>query len=73
MHFKPWRTVRGRLVLSALLVEVVMLAILVGNSMRLLVALEHSPSEGSYVSKAEAVALHILARADHFMRRSDLS
>ena len=36
MHFKPWRTVRGRLVLSALLVEVVMLAILVGNSMRLL-------------------------------------
>jgi signal transduction histidine kinase len=36
MHFWPWRTVRGRLVLAALLVEVVMLAILVGNSLRLL-------------------------------------
>jgi signal transduction histidine kinase len=36
MRFTPWRTVRGRLVLSALLVELVMLAILVGNSLRLL-------------------------------------
>ncbi len=36
MHFWPWRTVRGRLVLAALLVEFVMLAILVGNSLRLL-------------------------------------
>ena len=36
MHFWPWRTVRGRLVLAALLVELVMLAILVGNSLRLL-------------------------------------
>ncbi len=36
MHFTPWRTVRGRLVLAALLVELVMLAILVGNSLRLL-------------------------------------
>ena len=36
MHFRPWRTVRGRLVLAALLVELVMLAILVGNSLRLL-------------------------------------
>ena len=36
MHFAPWRTVRGRLVLAALLVELVMLAILVGNSLRLL-------------------------------------
>ncbi len=36
MHFSPWRTVRGRLVLAALLVELVMLAILVGNSLRLL-------------------------------------
>ena len=35
MHFAPWRTVRGRLVLAALLVELVMLAILVGNSLRL--------------------------------------
>jgi hypothetical protein len=43
-----------------------------GNSMRLLVTLERSPSEGSYVSAAEAVAWHILARADNFMRRSDL-
>ena len=36
MHFTPWLTVRGRLVLAALLVELVMLAILVGNSLRLL-------------------------------------
>ena len=36
MRFTPWRTVRGRLVLAALLVELVMLAILVGNSLRLL-------------------------------------
>ncbi|MFZ4479164.1 MAG: ATP-binding protein [Rhodoferax sp.] len=36
MHFAPWRTVRGRLVVTALLVELVMLAILVGNSLRLL-------------------------------------
>ena len=36
MDFRPWRTVRGRLVLAALLVEFVMLAILVGNSLRLL-------------------------------------
>ena len=36
MRFIPWRTVRGRLVLAALLVELVMLAILVGNSLRLL-------------------------------------
>ncbi len=36
MHFSPWRTVRGRLVVAALLVEFVMLAILVGNSLRLL-------------------------------------
>ena len=36
MQFWPWRTVRGRLVLAALLVELVMLAILVGNSLRLL-------------------------------------
>jgi signal transduction histidine kinase/HAMP domain-containing protein len=36
MHFAPLRTVRGRLVLAALLVEFVMLAILVGNSLRLL-------------------------------------
>lgn len=32
----PWRTVRGRMVLVALLVESVMLAMLVGNSLRLL-------------------------------------
>ena len=36
MRWVPWRTVRGRLVLAALLVETVMLAILVGNSLRLL-------------------------------------
>ena len=36
MHFTPWRTVRGRLVLAALLVEFVMLGIMVGNSLRLL-------------------------------------
>ncbi len=36
MQFAPLRTVRGRLVLAALLVEFVMLAILVGNSLRLL-------------------------------------
>ena len=36
MHVAPWRTVRGRLVLAALFVELVMLAILVGNSLRLL-------------------------------------
>ncbi len=36
MRFAPWRTIRGRLVLAALLVELVMLAILVGNSLRLL-------------------------------------
>ena len=35
-RFAPWRTVRGRLVLVALLVESVMLAMLVGNSLRLL-------------------------------------
>ena len=32
----PWRTVRGRLVAAALLVELVMLGMLVGNSQRLL-------------------------------------
>ena len=32
----PWRTVRGRLLMAALLVEMVMLALLVGNSLRLL-------------------------------------
>src|SRR5450830_1050998 len=31
----PWRTVRGRLLMAALLVEMVMLALLVGNSLRL--------------------------------------
>ncbi len=36
MHFSPWRTVRGRLLLAALAVEVLMLAILVSNSLRLL-------------------------------------
>ncbi len=36
MQFAPWRTVRGRLVLAALLVEFAMLVILVGNSQRLL-------------------------------------
>jgi signal transduction histidine kinase/HAMP domain-containing protein len=36
MRLAPWRTVRGRLVLAALLVETVMLAMLVGNSQRLL-------------------------------------
>ena len=36
MDYAPWRTVRGQLVLAALLVELVMLAILVGNSLRLL-------------------------------------
>lgn len=36
MHFVPWRTVRGRLVLAALVIEAVMLAVLVGNSLRLL-------------------------------------
>jgi signal transduction histidine kinase/HAMP domain-containing protein len=34
--FTPLRTVRGRLVLAALLIELVMLALLVGNSLRLL-------------------------------------
>ena len=28
MHFTPWRTVRGRLVLAALLVELVMLLVI---------------------------------------------
>ena len=32
----PWRTVRGRLLMAALLVEVLMLGLLVGNSLRLL-------------------------------------
>jgi len=36
MRLAPWRTLRGRLVAAALLVELVMLAILVGNSQRLL-------------------------------------
>jgi signal transduction histidine kinase/HAMP domain-containing protein len=36
VHFAPWRTIRGRLVLAALVIELVMLAILVGNSLRLL-------------------------------------
>lgn len=36
MQLAPWRTVRGRLVLAALLIELVMLGILVGNSLRLL-------------------------------------
>jgi signal transduction histidine kinase len=36
MHFSAWKTIRGRLVLAALMVELVMLAILVGNSQRLL-------------------------------------
>ena len=36
MDYAPWRTVRGQLVLAALRVELVMLAILVGNSLRLL-------------------------------------
>ena len=36
MRLAPWRTLRGRLVMAALLVELVMLAILVGNSQRLL-------------------------------------
>jgi hypothetical protein len=44
-----------------------------GNRVHLQLNLVHSPSEGSYVSTAEAVAWHILKRADHFMRRSDLS
>lgn len=34
--FKPWRTLRGRLLMLALLVEVVMLGLLVANSLRLL-------------------------------------
>ena len=36
MPFAPWRTLRGRLVVTALVVELVMLAMLVGNSLRLL-------------------------------------
>jgi len=36
MHFAPWRTLRGRLVVTALVVELLMLAMLVGNSLRLL-------------------------------------
>ncbi len=36
MNFAPWRTVRGRLVLAALLIEFLMLTIMVGNSLRLL-------------------------------------
>lgn len=36
MRFAPWLTVRGRLLLAALVVEVFMLAILVSNSLRLL-------------------------------------
>jgi signal transduction histidine kinase/HAMP domain-containing protein len=36
VHLSPWRTVRGRLVLAALLIEAVMLAMLVGNGLRLL-------------------------------------
>ncbi|MBN8488819.1 MAG: HAMP domain-containing protein [Burkholderiales bacterium] len=36
MHFAPWRTLRGRLVVTALLVELLMLGMLVGNSLRLL-------------------------------------
>ena len=44
-----------------------------GSNVSFFVTLEHSPSEGSYVSAAEAVAWHILARADTFLRRSDLS
>lgn len=36
MTFAPWRTVRGQLLLAALVVEVLMLAILVSNSLRLL-------------------------------------
>ena len=35
-RFTPWRTLRGRLLLLALLVEAVMLGLLVGNSLRLL-------------------------------------
>jgi signal transduction histidine kinase len=36
VKIKPLRTVRGRLVLAALLIEVLMLGLLVGNSLRLL-------------------------------------
>jgi signal transduction histidine kinase len=36
VRFVPWHTVRGRLVLAALVIEAVMLAMLVGNSLRLL-------------------------------------
>jgi len=36
VHISPWKTIRGRLVLAAMVIELVMLAILVGNSQRLL-------------------------------------
>ena len=36
MNFAPWRTLRGRLLLLALLVEAIMLGLLVSNSLRLL-------------------------------------
>lgn len=58
MHFAPWRTVRGRLLLAALAVEVLMLAILVGNSLRLLheamgeQALEQAAQIGPVLSAA---------------------
>jgi len=44
-----------------------------GTTLLLTVNLLRRPSDGSYVSTAEATAWHVLARADHFLRQGDLS